>query len=184
MCQLSLPTALGPLSIFPCLLREGWIPLSEQYPHASLDVFKAFTSSSWRWQSCIHRLKTGPHWVWHKSVFLWSFPLQRIVGRGICAVKPIKLKLHGVWNSRNYILIFSTFVAQVALVFPLFFNEILCHFCVLNCSDHASEVQVTMMLTESCKLRGLHHRWVEKNTKHSFFLNGLSCNVFLNLIIS
>uniref|UniRef100_A0A8C2IRK2 Receptor like tyrosine kinase n=1 Tax=Cyprinus carpio TaxID=7962 RepID=A0A8C2IRK2_CYPCA len=24
--------------------------------------------------------------------------------------------------------------------------------------DHASEVQVTMMLTESCKLRGLHHR--------------------------
>lgn len=24
--------------------------------------------------------------------------------------------------------------------------------------DQASEVQVTMMLTESCKLRGLHHR--------------------------
>lgn len=34
-----------------------------------------------------------------------------------------------------------------------------------NCLDHASEVQVTMMLTESCKLRGLHHRWVEANTK-------------------
>lgn len=24
--------------------------------------------------------------------------------------------------------------------------------------DQASEIQVTMMLTESCKLRGLHHR--------------------------
>lgn len=32
---------------------------------------------------------------------------------------------------------------------------------VFNKSDHASEVQVTMMLTESCKLRGLHHRLVK-----------------------
>ncbi|KAK3557443.1 hypothetical protein QTP70_026625 [Hemibagrus guttatus] len=30
---------------------------------------------------------------------------------------------------------------------------------VKTVKDHASEVQVTMMLTESCKLRGLHHRW-------------------------
>lgn len=37
----------------------------------------------------------------------------------------------------------------------IFFNQILC---LLNSLDHASEVQVTMMLTESCKLRGLHHR--------------------------
>ncbi|XP_069560147.1 tyrosine-protein kinase RYK isoform X3 [Brachyistius frenatus] len=29
---------------------------------------------------------------------------------------------------------------------------------VKTVKDHASEVQVTMMLTESCKLRGLHHR--------------------------
>lgn len=31
---------------------------------------------------------------------------------------------------------------------------------VFDNSEHASEVQVTMMLTESCKLRGLHHRLV------------------------
>ncbi|XP_039618292.1 tyrosine-protein kinase RYK isoform X2 [Polypterus senegalus] len=31
-------------------------------------------------------------------------------------------------------------------------------FFVKTVKDHASEVQVTMMLTESCKLRGLHHR--------------------------
>ncbi|TNM87651.1 tyrosine-protein kinase RYK isoform X1 [Takifugu flavidus] len=29
---------------------------------------------------------------------------------------------------------------------------------VKTVKDHASEVQITMMLTESCKLRGLHHR--------------------------
>uniref|UniRef100_A0A8C9WD66 receptor protein-tyrosine kinase n=1 Tax=Scleropages formosus TaxID=113540 RepID=A0A8C9WD66_SCLFO len=29
---------------------------------------------------------------------------------------------------------------------------------VKTVKDHASEIQVTMMLTESCKLRGLHHR--------------------------
>lgn len=29
---------------------------------------------------------------------------------------------------------------------------------VKTVKDQASEIQVTMMLTESCKLRGLHHR--------------------------
>uniref|UniRef100_A0A8C2YJM3 Tyrosine-protein kinase RYK n=2 Tax=Chinchilla lanigera TaxID=34839 RepID=A0A8C2YJM3_CHILA len=32
------------------------------------------------------------------------------------------------------------------------------HTFVKTVKDHASEIQVTMMLTESCKLRGLHHR--------------------------
>lgn len=34
-------------------------------------------------------------------------------------------------------------------------------FSLIKPLDHASEVQVTMMLTESCKLRGLHHRYVQ-----------------------
>lgn len=41
LCQLP-----SDLSILSCLLREGWISLSEQYPHASLGVFKICTSSS------------------------------------------------------------------------------------------------------------------------------------------
>lgn len=40
LCQLP-----SDLSILSCLLREGWIPLSEQYPHASLGFVKLFTSS-------------------------------------------------------------------------------------------------------------------------------------------
>lgn len=129
MCQLSLPTALGPLSIFPCLLREGWIPLSEQYPHASLGVFKAFISSSWRWQSCIHRLKTGPHRVWHKSVFLWGFPLQRIVGRGICAVKPIKLKHYTGSEIPETMSLSSQLLLHRSLLFFLLFFFLM-RFCV------------------------------------------------------
>lgn len=41
LCQLP-----SDLSILSCLLREGWIPFSEQYPHASLGIVKVFTSSS------------------------------------------------------------------------------------------------------------------------------------------
>lgn len=37
-------------------------------------------------------------------------------------------------------------------------------------ADHASEVQVTMMLTESCKLRGLHHRCVIITVLYSYIL--------------
>lgn len=75
--------------------QGGWIPVREQYPHASLGFVKVFTSSlcafreknntasisTRRWQSCIHRLKCVRQWVWHKSVFLWGFPLQMTVGR-------------------------------------------------------------------------------------------------------
>ncbi len=41
LCQLP-----SDLSILSCLLSEGWIPLTEQYPHASPDVVKVLTSSS------------------------------------------------------------------------------------------------------------------------------------------
>lgn len=34
------------LFILSCLLREGWIPFTEQYPHASLGSVEVFTSSS------------------------------------------------------------------------------------------------------------------------------------------
>ncbi|XP_016089590.1 tyrosine-protein kinase RYK-like [Sinocyclocheilus grahami] len=43
--------------------------------------------------------------------------------------------------------------------------------------DHASEVQVTMMLTESCKLRGLHHR-IDNSMQVKITDNALARDLF------
>lgn len=67
--------------------------------------------------------------------------------------------LIGVWRDEKTVSwFFSSFphnwVVQVCITHPWLFVL------AFDRADHTSEVQVTMMLTESCKLRGLHHRWV------------------------
>lgn len=78
------------LSIVSCLLRVGWIPVSEQYAHASLGFVKHFTSSLFahgagnniafhNYQTVVkatHRLKTGPQRARQRSMFLPSFSVQ------------------------------------------------------------------------------------------------------------
>lgn len=61
-------------------------------------------------------------------------------------------------SSESYIPNFISVVQCRSISFCLIALFMIRFHVLLNCSDHASEVQVTMMLTESCKLRGLHHR--------------------------
>lgn len=75
------------LSILLCLLREGWIPLCEQYPHASFGFVKVFTSSScafWEVNNACQTMAKLHTQIknWHcKTFFLQCFPLQMTVGR-------------------------------------------------------------------------------------------------------
>lgn len=108
------------LSILPCLLREGWIPLSEQYPHASLGIFKALTSSWWWWQSCTHRLKTGPQF----GTSQFSFEASDC--KGLLAVKPVKSRHYMESEIPETISLYPQLLLHRSLLFCSSFNEILC----------------------------------------------------------
>lgn len=146
----------------------------KQYPHASLGVLLSSASSScafWegdmndfqkstrRWQSCKRRLKPGPLTQVRFPRYKWLFSEKTIK----------KIKHDMIFeSSESYIPNFISFVQCRSISFCLIALFMIRFYVLLNCSDHASEVQVTMMLTESCKLRGLHHRWVKENERHFF----------------
>lgn len=160
------------LSILSCLLREGWIPLCEQYPNASLDFVKVFTSSSCTsWEgnnTAFHKHQMMAKL--HTQIKNWTsaglaqvgFPLKfpttnDCPQRNLCRETNKKPTLHQSTEMRSltFQLCYCTghsSSARLLLFLKLDFVS------DNHSSDHASEVQVTMMLTESCKLRGLHHR--------------------------
>lgn len=105
--------------------------------------------STRRWQSCIHRLKIGTS----------EFPTTNDYWQSTQGNEG-KQKEPYYKGSEARCFIFSCYCKA-------WFARCEVTDVIKFCSaDHASEVQVTMMLTESCKLRGLHHRLVEAHTGH------------------
>lgn len=102
-------------------------------------------------QSCKLRLRTGTSWFSSEISFC-----ELLLADKLCN----EAKFNFSWGHVENVLHGHLCNCEVNV-----FNKILS---IYTFSDHASEVQVTMMLTESCKLRGLHHRYVQACCSQGF----------------